>query len=752
MGFILYLLQHILLILILSLSTQSRDCAMRLRCIEIDAEEGITYYNSRETNEDEGGGGMPYRLSFPFDPSSKLRKFPIECYAKLGIDQAGIDNVIMRMLRRHEVMAQRYNMIRIGLAQSLAMSTINSMSFCPGVSSGESTNFQRILVDPSNLIEDITDFDERKGRESALLFHMSLRLVEEFIPSADGKRPLLPSSHLSTTSRNDLNHSGHTSDHVYAHANPSALISFVEVHWQTAFKNAIDTNGYVTADILIFNLTSPSYYLFHQIRSSSSGTIMSSFSLMCRAAGAVQADAVIRAKFDTNIHGGLDLTKAVSVKVAYLDGDFNKYLGWDMEDARVIANGYGLFSSANFNREELAARISAAQESATSMQSYFVNPIDHHNDEGEDEEEESIEESLGSYEQELSILTRPLLGDHVTTSDGIGEVVGVHPDGNISVNMPSIQRVRLPTSEASVILDANRTTNHRKEATSAVLKSMLILCTRLESQDSRSILVQRNNTSSLCGMLIQLMKRQHHLPEITMTASHIIDRILGLSGLPAEQHASVRSEINDIVKRDAPPNQHQVNMDNIAAEIVEHQRIVEVDKANVAMAKAKVEDIEHALRSLPPVPVVKVTAKSKRPAPAPAPAQSRHVKAKFEQDNLVSISAGSKSFVAKTTSRRKLDITRLSLRRKSVSPGELQRMIKSGGKEQTTCKLCPLDYAENTTACNKVFEVFDAKEAIPVLKYKNGKSVYLVSPKLRPCCSYLEKAQGDKSTIYAIIM
>ena len=235
-----------------------------------------------------------------------------------------------------------------------------------------------------------------------------------------------------------------------------------------------------------------------------------------------------------------------------------------------------------------------------------------------------------------------------------------------------------------------------------------------------------------------------------MTASHIIDRILGLSGLPAEQHASVRSEINDIVKRDTPPNQHQVNMDNIAAEIVEHQQTVEDSLANLAMAKAKLEDAKRDLRSLPPVPGVKVTT-TKRPALAPLVQQSRCVKAKSEQDNRISISAGSLSFDAVTT--KKGELTHLSLQKTTIrtSPEELHRKIKISGKEQTSCyKICPLDDKENTTACNKFFKYFDAKEAIPVLKYTNGRSVYLVSPKLRPRCSYLKKVQGD-TTIYAII-
>lgn len=99
-----------------------------------------------------------------------------------------------------------------------------------------------------------------------------------------------------------------------------------------------------------------------------------------------------------------------------------------------------------------------------------------------------------------------------------------------------------------------------------------------------------------------------------------------------------------------------------------------------------------------------------------------------------------------------MDITCLSLQKATVSPDELNHKIKKSGKEQiSSCKLCPLDDKENITACNNFFKCFDAKKAIPVLKYTNGRLVYLVSFKLRPCCSYLKNVQEGTSTIYAII-
>ena len=114
------------------------------------------------------------------------------------------------------------------------------------------------------------------------------------------------------------------------------------------------------------------------------------------------------------------------------------------------------------------------------------------------------------------------------------------------------------------------------------------------------------------------------------------------------------------------------------------------------------------------------------------------------------------SFYAVTTKRgepHQLVKTCLSLQKETVSTDELNLKLKRSGKKEqiSSCKLCPLDDKENITACNNFFKCFDAKKAIPVLKYTNGRSVYLVSPKLRPCCSYLKKVQEGTSTIYAII-
>ena len=84
----------------------------------------------------------------------------------------------------------------------------------------------------------------------------------------------------------------------------------------------------------------------------------------------------------------------------------------------------------------------------------------------------------------------------------------------------------------------------------------------------------------------------------------------------------------------------------LTVKMEEHQQVAEGAKVNAATTKARLEEIQCRLKSLP-VPAVKVTA-TKRPA-LRIVQQSRCVKAKSDQDNRISISAGRKSFNAVTT-------------------------------------------------------------------------------------------------------
>ena len=179
--------------------------------------------------------------------------------------------------------------------------------------------------------------------------------------------------------------------------------------------------------------------------------------------------------------------------------------------------------------------------------------------------------------------------------------------------------------------------------------------------------LERSSLSDTVSVSDAIVVRE---PEILASSSSDIlpspnESVLGRSGLPvpAEQCVSVCSEINDTVKHDDPSNQRQSCMDRLTAKMEEHQQVAEGAKLNAATTKARLEEIQCRLKSLP-VPAVKVTA-TKRPA-LRIVQQSRCVKAKSDQDNRISISisAGRKSFNAVTTRRgepHQLDITCLSL-------------------------------------------------------------------------------------------
>ncbi len=291
------------------------------------------------------------------------RKIPLECSISIEIVEGSqeFDNILAQLQRKYgrdlrdDRRTRRLSRTHIALRNAQLMA--DAMTYVPAANMSV---YDALFRMPVRVVGDSIDFRESKGKPHALLYHVTLRLVDDFRRDSDGAIRLLPSSELSSESFNALDHGSKTHDKVYFCGNPAIAGLFVQNHWKTAANNAIrhSGDGSITVDVLVVMPTNHHYWGCHQIVMNRGG-VSPDHANLCSNADSVVPDIILRLRFKDGIINLLDSSDNVEITLLYAGGrtraEDRLNLPWAQAEELLVvdSSGAGVFPRDLFNREAI---------------------------------------------------------------------------------------------------------------------------------------------------------------------------------------------------------------------------------------------------------------------------------------------------------------------------------------------------------------------------------------------------------------
>eukprot|EP00984_Skeletonema_dohrnii_P013547 scaffold5605_cov105-Skeletonema_dohrnii-CCMP3373.AAC.5 len=325
-----------------------RPCAVDVKDVVFCHSDRMTTYMGHD-----GDGEVTYewRLS--------RTTLPLEAYIRFGLSEEQRDEIVAKLIQSRKRRYARKNANnRLALEHTTALraeAIRNSMDFV-AVQNTFTAREALFFVGPGRIGTSI-DFSDFQGQDYMSIFHLSLRLIEDFdLSISDNQIALSPSSALSEESRNSLMHGGHSSDFNYMTGNPCTLGPFLTRHWPFQMAAAMQPDGSVFADLFVLFQVDSDYHSFSQVRASR-GSVFPQCANMVRSPKTVTPSMIIRCKF----HGGnINLQDSeTEFTVLYADGNMNNRLDLPLDHESFVVTGQGIFTKSHYKMMAKQGKVDA---------------------------------------------------------------------------------------------------------------------------------------------------------------------------------------------------------------------------------------------------------------------------------------------------------------------------------------------------------------------------------------------------------
>eukprot|EP00984_Skeletonema_dohrnii_P021432 scaffold10708_cov157-Skeletonema_dohrnii-CCMP3373.AAC.2 len=290
---------------------------------------------------DIGSDGIEEEVTYEW-ASGGRRRLPYNAYVRIGAPQELEDKIVAEMIRyrkrTRDQIKESKRMRSKHAAAYKALAVRNAMAF-DDTQNAYTAREALFFVGPSRIGTSI-DFSDFQGKDYMHIFHLSLRLVEDFdLSISNNQIALSPSSALSEESRNSLMHGGHTSDFNYASGNPATVGPFFDGHWPQQVAASRQPDGSIITDLFVLFSVDPDYHTYSQIKANRGVVFHAS---MVRSPETVTPSMIIRCRFPG---GNIDLQdETTEFTVLFADGNMNNRLDLPLDHESFVVTGQGVFT------------------------------------------------------------------------------------------------------------------------------------------------------------------------------------------------------------------------------------------------------------------------------------------------------------------------------------------------------------------------------------------------------------------------